>query len=136
MGKRKRRAWRATLEDKIGSLQKELTQLRAELAAAVVGHVKTMRARRRCPACGSGSLLHIPAAKELTKGGATPLTVHHVDGFWGAKSHGPIEHFICRGCMLIESHAIDLVGVEPDGENVIAIEPETGPEPPPTGPYR
>jgi hypothetical protein len=136
MGKRKRRARRSVLEDKVRTLEAELKQLRVELAAAVVGQVKTMRASRRCPACGSGSLLHIPAAKELTKGGATPLTVHHVDGFWGAKSHGPIEHFICRGCLLIESHAIDLVGVEPDGENVIAIEPEPDPAAPPPGPYR
>jgi hypothetical protein len=101
-----------------------------------MGVFKTMRAARRCPACGSGRLLHIPAAKELTKGGTTPLTVHHVDGFWGAKSHGPIEHFICRGCMLIESHVIDLTGVEPDGETVIAIEPEPEPELPSGGPFR
>jgi hypothetical protein len=134
MGKRKRRSNHHMTMEKIRALEAALRQVRVELAAAVMGAFKTMRASRRCPSCGNGRLLHIPAAKELTKGGPTPLTVHHVDGFWGAKSHGPIEHFICRTCLLIESHAIDLVGVEPDGETVIAIEPE--PELPTGGPFR
>ncbi|MBA3460631.1 MAG: hypothetical protein H0T46_11750 [Deltaproteobacteria bacterium] len=133
MGKRKRRTRQ---EEKVKALEAALQQVRAELATAVLGVFKTMRAARRCPACGGGRLLHIPAAKELTKGRSTPLTVHHVEGFWGAKSYGPIEHFICRGCLLIESHAIDLDGVEPDGESVIAIEPEPEPEMPSGGPFR
>ncbi len=123
------------LRSRMAELEGKMRELQRELARSSAGGFRAMRESRRCPACGSGYLLHIPAATELGRRGPTPLSVHHEAGFWGATSKGPIEHFICRGCKLIESHAIDLDGITADGETVIAIDPE--PEHPPSGgPFR
>lgn len=123
------------LRAEMAELSEQVKELHRELARSAAGGFRAMRDTRRCPACGGGRLLHIPAATELASRGAAPLTIHHLDGWWGATSKGPIEHFVCRGCMLIESHVTDLDGIEPDGKTVIAIEPE--PEVPPgSGPFR
>ena len=94
-----------------------------------------MRRTGRCPSCGGRRLLHIAKPTELAHAGVAPQAMHHTIGFWGTRMYGPIEHFVCRNCLLIESHALDLDGLEPDGKDVKAIEPEAEPEPP-GGPYR
>lgn len=114
------------LRARMAALEEMVRDLRVELATSLAGRFRSMRDSRRCPACGGEHLLHIPRALEKADhGSTTPLAVHHERGFWsGGKQHGPIEHFVCRRCLLVESHAIDLEGVEPDGKHVIAIEPD------------
>ena len=94
-----------------------------------------MRRTHRCPACGGGRLIHVAKPTEMTNKGLAPQAVRHTAHFWGTRLYGPIEHFICRNCRLIETYVIDLDGLEPDGKDVHAIEPGAEPEPD-VGPYR
>ncbi len=116
------------LRAEMAALEEKVSELHRELARSSAGGFRGMRDTRRCPACGGARLLHIPAATELAKRGTAPLAIHHQNGFWGPTSQGPIEHFVCRGCKLIESHVIDLAGIEVDGETVVAIDPDPEPE--------
>ncbi len=124
------------LRARMTALEDLVRDLRVELATSLSGRFRSMRDSRRCPACGGERLLHIPDAQEKTDTGVTrPFAVHHERGFWsGRREHGPIEHFICRACFLVESHVKDLDGVDPDGKYVIAIDPD--PERPPDTPFR
>lgn len=123
------------LRARMVALEEQLRDLRVELATSLAGRFRSMRESRRCPACGGERLFHITQAQEKTDhGSATPLAIHHERGFWkGAAQRSPIEYFVCRSCMLVESHAINLDGVTADGDYVIAIEPEPSPT---EGPYR
>jgi hypothetical protein len=112
------------LRARMTSLETLVRDLHLELSRAAVGGFRSMRDTRRCPACGGQQLFHIPEALELTHGGSTPLAVHHYKAFWGPRSQGPIEYFICRRCLLVETHAKDLDGIVADGRTVIAIDPE------------
>ena len=122
------------LRARMTALEDLVKDLRIELANSLAGRFRSMRDSRRCPACGGDRLLHIPEARELTEGGASPLSVVHQDRWWGHKPRGPIEYFVCRACLLVEEHAVNLDGIEPDGKAVIAIDPD--PDRPPDGPYR
>lgn len=124
------------LRARMAALEDLVRDLRVELATSLSGRFRSMRDSRRCPACGGEHLLHFPDAREKVDTGITrPLAVHHERGFWsGGKEHGPIEHFVCRTCLLLESHVINLEGIEPDGKYVIAIDPD--PSRPPDGPFR
>jgi hypothetical protein len=123
------------LLSRMAALEARIADLQQELARSAVGGFRSMRDARRCPACGGEHLLHIRAAMEWTQGGFTPLALHHIRKRWYKQTaKGPIEYFVCRTCRLIESHAIDLEGVEPDGEGVIAIDPE--PDSSAAGPFR
>ena len=124
------------LRARMAALENLVRDLRVELATSLAGRFRSMRDSRRCPACGGEHLFHFPEALEKTDYGVTtPLAVHHERGFWkGAKHRGAIEHFVCRRCLLVESHAIDLDGIQADGKYVISIDPE--PTRTPDGPFR
>lgn len=123
------------LRAEMAALEEKVSELHRELARSSAGGFRGMRDSRRCPACGCARLLHIPAATELAKHGTAPLAIHHQNRFWGPTSQGPIEHFVCCNCKLIESHVIDLADIDVDGETVIAI--ESAPEPESSGgPFR
>src|SRR6185436_18076546 len=124
------------LRARMVALEEQVRDLRVELQTSLSGRFRSMRDSRRCPACGGESLFHILDAREKTHGGATtPMSLHHERGFWsGGKEHGPIEYFVCRTCMLVESHAKNLDGVEHDGQYVVAIDPDS--TRPPDGPFR
>ncbi len=122
------------LRERMTSLENLVRDLQLELTRASVGGFRSMRDTRRCPACGGQHLFHIPQALELTDTGTTPLAVHHYKTIWKPRSRGPIEYFICRSCLLIESHAKDLDGIDADGKAVIAIDPEG--DAPADGPFR
>ncbi len=113
----------------------QILDLKRQLALAAGRRVHWMRDNRRRPAGDGDRLLPIPAATELGRRGATPLAVVHESGFFGSTGKGPVEHYICRRCHLIESHVIDLDGIEPDRTSVIALEPAPELEPS-GGPFR
>ena len=117
----------AALQARIDRLEATVAELRRLLALANPTGFRAMRDARRCPACDSGSLLHIRRLEEV-------MRLHHVVTWVGAASHAPLEVFVCRTCRLVEWHAIELVGLEPDGETIVEIEPED--DPPTEGPYR
>ncbi|MBL0220266.1 MAG: hypothetical protein IPQ07_41155 [Myxococcales bacterium] len=121
------------LRTQMAALEDRVRDLHQELARAAVGRIRSMRDTRRCPACGGGHLFRM-AATEMAHAGPKPLAIHHTSGFWGTTIKGQVEYFVCRGCLLIESHAIDLAGIEHDGKTVIAIDPE--PDVPAEGPFR
>ncbi|CAN5761742.1 hypothetical protein BH11MYX3_BH11MYX3_44460 [soil metagenome] len=122
------------LRERMTSLENLVRDLQLELTRASVGGFRSMRDTRRCPACGGQHLFHITEALELSDGQSKPLAVHHYKAFWGARSRGPIEYFICRSCLLVESHARDLDGIDADGTAVIAIDPDG--DVPVDGPFR
>ena len=119
------------LLSRINRLEATVAELRHQLAYANPSGFRAMRDSRRCPACDSGSLLHIRRLEEAMR---QPLALYHAYTWAGASTHAPLEAFVCRTCRLVEWHAIELVGVEPDGDTVVEIEPED--DPPTEGPYR
>ena len=124
----------AALQERLDEQDAELARMREELAE-MQRHVRpSMRRTGRCPACDGGRIIHVAKPTELAHAGIAPQAVHHTTGFWGTRFYGPIEHFICRSCKLIESHAIDLEGLEPDGKQIFALELPDKPES--DGPYR
>lgn len=112
---------------RIDRLEATVAELRRLLTLANPTGFRAMRDARRCPACDSGSLLHIRRLDPV-------MRLHYSLTWAGASSHGPLEVFVCRTCRLVEWHAIELVGIEPDGESIVEIEPED--DPPTEGPYR
>jgi len=120
-----------TLLARIARLEATVGELRHQLTFANPAGFRAMRDSRRCPACDSGSLLHIRRIEDAMR---QPLALHHMATWAGAATHAPLEAFVCRTCRLVEWHAIELVGVEPDGDTVVEIEPED--DPPTEGPYR
>ena len=117
----------AALQARIDRLEATVAELRRLISLANPTGFRAMRDARRCPACDSGSLLHIRRLEEV-------MRLHHAVTWAGAASHAPLEVFVCRTCRLVEWHAIELVGIEPDGETIVEIEPED--DPPTEGPYR
>lgn len=125
----------AALQARIDEQEAEMAKLREELAEVKRHTRPSMRRTGQCPACGAGRIIHVAKPTELAASGVAPQAIHHTTGFWGTRLYGPIEHFICRSCRLIESHAIDLEGLEPDGVQIFALDLPDGPEPE-GGPYR
>ena len=125
----------AALEAANRELAQQVVELRELLAASRPGGFRSIRDSRRCPACGSGSLLHVRRAQETGVGQPVELALTHERSVWkGTITHGPMESFACRRCGLVEWHVIDFADVVADGDNVVAIEAE--PEPPRSGPFR
>ncbi len=125
---------------KLEALNAELVRQIAELRIAIDRRgtgFHSMRDTRRCPACGSGSLLHVRRAQEAAyshRGLMDKGIAHGFSAWTGSKSFGPMESFSCRSCGLVEYHVLDFRDVKIDGQQIVAIEPE--PEPPSDGPFR
>jgi hypothetical protein len=125
----------ALLEATVAALRSELTELRDQLAVTRAGGFRSIRDSRRCPACAGGAIFHVRRVRELAHiNKPTEMALVQEPSFWGPKQHGPLEAYACRTCGLVEWHAVDFEGVTPDGENVIAIDPE--PDAPKLGPFR
>jgi hypothetical protein len=125
---------------KIEAMNEQLLQRVVELGIEVqrtrTGGFRSMRDASRCPACGEGSIVHVrraqvPAAEGLTELG---LTYTHSQWRGATKPVGAMESYGCRSCGLVEYHVVDWKGVKPDGEDIVAIDPDG--EPPKNGPFR
>lgn len=128
----------AALERSVAALATQLTEVQQQLAHARIGGFRSIRDSRRCPACGSGALLHVRRAKVISygRGGTVDFSIaHEHSAIWGTtKPKGGLECFACRTCGLAEWHVLDLEDIPIDGENIVAIEPE--PDAPSSGPFR
>ena len=124
------------LESAVAALTQQLMTVQEQLAATRVSGFRSMRDARRCPACGSGALLHVRRAKEAAHGGGvTDLSLAHDRTIWGTIRHkGVLEVFACRQCGIVEYHVLDIAEIPVDGTNIVAIEPEG--DPPAAGPFR
>ncbi len=124
------------LEREVAALSQQLAEVTQQLATMRAGGFRSIRDSRRCPACGSGALLHVRRAKEVGLKGATDFSIaHHYSTFWGTTSpRGALEAFACRHCGIVEWHVIDLAEIPVDGTDIVSIDPE--PEPPKSGPFR
>ncbi len=125
-----------TLEGAVAALSQQLAAVQEQLAATRVSGFRSMRDSRRCPACGSGALLHVRRAKEAgDSNGLTDFSLAHGHTFWGTLQHkGTLEAFACRGCGIVEWRVIDVTEIIADGTNIVEIEPEG--DPPASGPFR
>ena len=97
-----------------------------------------MRETYRCSACGGTKILHFAHVKDMAHNGMVDLSLQKVYSIWsGMKfSAGPLEAFVCRGCRLVEWHAISLAGVAADGTDVIELDGSAGERPMDPSPYR
>jgi len=124
MSNRTRNSRLAALEQRIAEQDQELARMRDEIARARDREFPSMRRTAQCPGCGGRRLLHVTQPTELSHAGPTPVAMQHTVSFWGTpRSYGPIEHFVCRACFLVESYVVDLDGLEPDGTKIRAIDP-------------
>ncbi len=123
------------LERANAQLHTQLQELREIIDRTRVGGFRSIRDSRRCPACGSGALLHVRRAQEVGYGGLKDLAIAHERSTWkGFLPRGSMESFACRGCGLVEFHVIDFSDVPVDGTDIVAIDPE--PDVPSDGPFR
>jgi ribosomal protein S27AE len=123
------------LERDVAEIANQLAELRQQLAATRAGGFQSIRDSRRCPACGSGALLHVVRAKAHNERGPMDFSIAHEYSLWsGTKPLGGLEVFACRQCGLAEWHVLDFAAIPVDGRDIIAIEPEG--EPPASGPFR
>jgi hypothetical protein len=119
------------LEARVAQLEGELAALRATLAGAAPGH--TMRALRRCVACGGTSIVHQKHVK-LTDGMGSlselTLVVRH-SPWTGDAPLCPFEAYACTSCGLVEWYVrtfehFDAARDARDGVEFIAGNPPRG----------
>lgn len=122
------------LRDRVARLEAQLAELRDLVDRSHAGGFRSIRDTRRCPACGGGAFLHAPRTTQASHTQVVPFGIAHHWKWTGAVASGVMEVFACRHCGLVEWHVIAPADVEPDGVNVLAVEPES--DPPRDGPFR
>ena len=122
---------------RLTALEAAVADLRKELAVARRPQMRSMRVTHRCPACNGGRLIHFRNIKDVAHGGTHSLSLQkEYSSWWGLKlTAGTLEAFACRGCRLVEWHAVTLDDIKPDGEDIVEIVAAAESEPD-VGPYR
>jgi hypothetical protein len=125
--------------ERIAALERAVADLRAKLDGPAQPPLATMARTLRCPGCGGTRLLHFRRiADNAGSVGAVQMAVQQIVSKWTgtvAASHGIVEAFGCRGCRLIEWHAVTFDDVVVDNNMVVEID-GSQPPPPPNGPFR
>ena len=120
------------LRELVVQLQAELAQLRAQLDAAKLNSAPTMRARLRCPACGSARLAHAKQVLDRGDGDARKVMALNQPSWWSDKLVGELEAFACTKCGLVEWYVKDPASLREVKGQLAILDGET----PESGPYR
>jgi hypothetical protein len=122
---------------RIAALEAAVADLRDELKRVRNSRRRSMRDTHRCPMCGATRILHFRNVRDVAQNQMVSFALQkQYSAWWGLKDvAGALEAFACRGCRLVEWHAISLEGVEVDGEEVVELEPPAEPDPG-ASPYR
>jgi hypothetical protein len=120
------------LRETIATLRGELDQLRAQLDNARLHVVPTMRARLRCPACGTARLAHAKHVLDRGDGDARKVMALNQPSWWSDKLVGELEAFACTSCGLVEWYVKDPGGLREVKGQITILDGET----PEAGPYR
>ncbi len=115
-------------DPRITALETAVAELRDEVERLRAGRNRSMRDTLQCPACGSTRILHFTRIKDLGHNQMVDLALQRQYSIWrGVKlSAAALEAFACRGCRLVEWHAISLDDVEPDGNEVVELDGSQG----------
>jgi hypothetical protein len=116
----------------LAELRTELSQLRAQLDNARLHQAPTMRARLRCPACGSARIAHAKNVLDRGDGDARKVMALNQPSWWSDKLVGELEAFACTSCGLVEWYVKDPGGLR-EVKSQLEILDGGSPE---TGPYR
>ena len=114
------------------ALRAEVAQLRAQLDTARLALTPTMRARLRCPACGSARLAHAKQVLDRGDGDARKVMALNQPSWWSDKLVGELEAFACTACGLVEWYVKDPKGLREVKGQLTILDGET----PESGPYR
>ncbi len=91
-----------------------------------------MRARLRCPACGSARLAHAKQVLDRGDGDARKVMALNQPSWWSDKLVGELEAFACTGCGLVEWYVKDPGGLREVKGQIQILDGEA----PELGPYR
>ena len=120
----------AALRAEVAQLRALIGELRAQLDTARLHQAPTMRARLRCPACGSARLAHAKSVLDRADGDTRKTMALVQPSWWSSKVVGELEAFACTACGLVEWYVKDPGGlreVKPQLEILDGESPETGP---------
>lgn len=120
------------LRDEILALRALAERLAAQLEAARLGHSPTMRARLRCPACGTSRIAHTKHVLDRGDGDARKVMALSQPSWWSDKLVGELEAFACTGCGLVEWYVRDPGALREVKGQLTILDGET----PESGPYR
>lgn len=95
----------------LATLRAEVAELRAQLETARLHQAPTMRARLRCPACGSARLAHATHVLDRGDGDTRKPMALNQPSWWSDRLVGELEAFACRDCGLVEWYVKDPGGL-------------------------
>lgn len=95
----------------LAMLRAEVAELRAQLETARLHQAPTMRARLRCPACGSARLAHATHVLDRGDGDTRKPMALNQPSWWSDRLVGELEAFACRDCGLVEWYVKDPGGL-------------------------
>lgn len=109
---------------RIAALEALVGELHAELARVRTMQRRSMRETYRCSSCGGTTILHFRHVQDMAHNGMVDLALQKEYSAWFGMKHsaGALEAFACRGCRLVEWHAISLDGVVADGRTVVELD--------------
>lgn len=120
------------LAEVVAQLRAEVQQLRAQVDNARLHHAPTMRARLRCPACGSARIAHANQVLDRGDGDARKPMAFNRPSWWSDKLVGELEAFACTACGLVEWYVKDPGGLREVKGQLTILDGEA----PESGPYR
>lgn len=111
-------------DSRITALETAIAELRDEVERLRAGRNRSMRDTLQCPVCGTTRILHFTRIKDLGHNEMVDLALQkQYSLWWGVKlSAAALEAFACRGCRLVEWHAISVDDVQPDGNEVVELD--------------
>lgn len=95
----------------LAMLRAEVAEFRAQLETARLHQAPTMRARLRCPACGSARLAHATHVLDRGDGDTRKPMALNQPSWWSDRLVGELEAFACRDCGLVEWYVKDPGGL-------------------------
>jgi hypothetical protein len=118
------------LEARLAAVAADNEALRARLDETRNVLDVTMRAQRRCRACGGRSIIHAEQVADSATWPPVPFAVAQKSVLLGTKK-GEVEAYICAACGLMEWYVKKPDELQPDGKVISRLEP-----PPEDDPYR
>lgn len=117
----------ARLRAELAAVREEVASLHGELRAARTHIDLTMRGQLRCRACQCRRIAHAPKVLDRGDGDFRKAMALYQASWWGNKTNGQLEAYVCTRCGLVEWWVTDPSSLQPHEEYLFILDGDAGP---------